>query len=124
MGMPQITASTARRSSMRCWSSSDEKSFADTFRVSVASVASVMSLVAFIVLSPSCLLYFAFCEAAGITVPLEASGALRTRISFMVFCGHITVQGRSIHLELRRNVLHRHFIRAQQRANGFQLLRG
>lgn len=39
------------------------------------------------------------------------------------YSGHITVQGRSIHLELRRNVLHRHFIRAQQRANGFQLLR-
>jgi len=39
------------------------------------------------------------------------------------YSGHITVQGRSIHLELRRNVLPRHFIRAQQRANGFQLLR-
>lgn len=39
------------------------------------------------------------------------------------YSGHITVQGRSIHLELRRNVLHRHFIRAQQLANGFQLLR-
>src|SRR5260370_39881340 len=39
------------------------------------------------------------------------------------YSGHIAVQGRSIHLELRRNVLHRHFIRAQQRANRFQLLR-
>ena len=37
--------------------------------------------------------------------------------------GHVAVQGPSIHLELRRNVLHRHFIRAQQCANRFQLLR-
>jgi len=50
MGMPQITASTARRSSMRCWSSSEEKSFPDTFSASTASVTSALSLVAFIVL--------------------------------------------------------------------------
>src|SRR5260370_19182091 len=81
----------------------------------------------------------------------NVSGALRTRISLwslrfslpkvvgivlwilqgvndhvavsLRYSGHITVQGRSIHLELRRNVLHRHFIRAQQLANRFQLLR-
>src|SRR5271166_3373522 len=60
MGMPQIAASTARRSSMRCWSSSEEKSFADTFSASMASVASIMSLVAFIVLPLSCL-RFPYC---------------------------------------------------------------
>jgi hypothetical protein len=47
MGMPQITASTARRSSMRCWSSLEEKSFADTLSASTASVASAMSLLGF-----------------------------------------------------------------------------
>jgi hypothetical protein len=48
---------------------------------------------------------------------MDSAGCERSR------CGYITVQGRSIHLELRRNVLPRRFIRAQQRANGFQLLR-
>src|SRR5450432_265311 len=37
-------------------------------------------------------------------------------------CGQITLQSRSIHLELCRNILHRHFIRNQQRANRLQLL--
>src|SRR5260221_12085407 len=48
---------------MRCWSSSEEKSFADTFSASTASVASVISLVSFIVLH-LLFFYFAFCEAA------------------------------------------------------------
>src|SRR5258708_21186243 len=48
---------------MRCWSSSEEKSFADTFSASKASVASVMSLLGFTVLDFFFLLFFYFASS-------------------------------------------------------------